>query len=71
MNKKFKGYEDAISGVVLLIVLIILMLLVGSCEVSYIYVTGDNNNIKEQQTEDVNVSTDSLEINGLKKGGFR
>lgn len=66
MNKRYKKYGDAISGTILLIVLIILMLLV-SCEVSYIYVTGDNNNIKEKQTEDVNIEVDSLEISGVKK----
>ena len=66
MNKKLKDYEDFITGITLIIVLIILMLLV-SCEVSYIYVTGDNNNIKEEQTEDVNVKVDSLEISGVKK----
>lgn len=64
MRENWK-YKDLISGLMLLLAMLIMYILLG-CEVSYIYVTGNNNNIKEKQTEDVNVKADSLKLGGIK-----
>ena len=60
------NYKDLIDGLLLLIVMLLMMYILIGCEVSYIYVTGNNNNIKEKQTEDVNVKVDSLKLGKIK-----
>ena len=62
-----KNYKDLIDGLLLLIVMLLMIYILIGCEVSYIYVKGNNNKIEERQTEDVNVKVDSLNINGIKK----
>ena len=64
MNK-YNNYKDIIADLIVILLMLMLFILV-SCEISYIYVQGNNNRVEERQTEDVNVKVDSLEIKGLK-----
>ena len=64
MQRNFK-HKDLTSILMLLLAMLIMYILLG-CEISYIYITGDNNNVKEKQTEDVNVKVDSLKVGGIK-----
>lgn len=55
-----------IKRLIKILIIILFMLMLFNCEVSYIYVQGNNNRVEERQTEDVNVKVDSLKLGEIK-----